>query len=524
MADAAISDQTCRVFGRLEGGQPGRLLRFIVGEDASPRPMSPQDVLAELGDPLATLLLAKGIFPTTADELLDRIDGVTPEGHTLRTERSFMLGEDSQLGLQAGEIDSTNRSIRFLVARGAEAHGPELIISASHPREGLVEVMAWDTTHEGFNYYRTLREAGEWVWAGNSRHTLQPPTRGKGPFESHPSGNLIMKELKFPWLHWDSFKVHISPEVFPPGDVRRDHRWFRAVTGAEVCETAVVMPSIVRWTNARFEQISNGSAQLDPVRLIEHVVTCPTLNLITSSTESAAARLGSPVDLPPSFFVDVDALTELRLPVPPPIAVRSELYTSSLETFAFRLTDGGFSQPGDTHFAFVVPERAFEDTELLRQAVARGFITRRLAATLLMVDFCNPVFSAKRAQLLKHVPSAPDGGDLSETIAQSIIAASEQTAEGSPERDFARRWSLGDPGWESAFSDDLNSYYTAIQSRVTAQEGFDEYVRLAECRRNAFRQLPLFEFSLLFPETNLPPERLEMTPDGTVVEALHEPQ
>lgn len=514
----AIDNETCRAFEEIEGPGDKVLLRFIVGEDTTPQPMSADEIETELSDPFATLLLGRGVFPENADELLDGINTAVPDGDPLRTERTFMLGEDSQLGLQAGEIASTNRSIRFLVARGGEPHGPELVISASHPGQGLVEVMAWDVKHQGFNYYRTLRGGGGWVWAGNSRHALQAPTRGKGPFESHPSGNLIMKELKFPWLHWDSFKVHISPEVFAPEDIRRNHRWFKNLQGAQICETAVVMPSIVRWTNTRFEGMAPRVPELDPVRLTEHIVTCPTVNLITSSTESAAARLGSPIDLPPSFFVDVDSLSAVGLPAPPPISVPSPLYLASLDALGFQLTDGDFSLPGDTHFAFVVPERAFEDTEVVRQAVARGVISRRLAATLLMIDFPNPVFSRKRGQLLQHVPDGVDTStnDLSETIAQSIVSASQAASADSPERDFAQRWSLGDAGWESSYREELDTYYSRIEARVGTQDGFNDYVRLAESRRNMFRELPLFEFPLLFPETNLPEERLEMGPDGSV--------
>jgi hypothetical protein len=517
-----IEDVTCRAFEQIRDADSGVLLRFVVGEDTAPRPMTPEEMATELGDPFATLVLRRGVFPETADELLATIDQETTEGDSLRHERSFMLGEDSQLAVQTDDIESTNRSIRFLVARGDAAHGPELIISASHPRQGLVEIMAWDTAHDGFNFYRTVREAsGSWVWAGNSRHALQPPTRGRGPFESHPSGNLIMKELKFPWVHWDSFKAHISPEVFDEQDIRRQHPWFLNKSGAETCETAVVMPSIVRWTNVQFEQLAGGSATLAPVQLIEHIVTCPTVNLASSGTESAAGKLGSAIDLPPGFLVDVDGLSVVGLQPPPPVSVPPAIYLSSLEEFGFKLTVDTFSQPGDTHFAFIVPERAFEDTEVLRQAVSRGVISPRLAACLLMVDFPNPVFSRSRAQLLDHVPSVPeaDGGDLSETIAQSLIAASGPTEEGSPERDFAQRWSVGDDGWKDAFDSELSGYYGAIQARTGTQEGFNDYVRLSESRRNDFRELPLFEFPPLFPETNLPREHLVMTSEGIVEEA-----
>ena len=483
--------------------------------------MTTAEIAQDLSDPFAALLLLNGVFPSTAQELLDALDAATGEGDRLREQRSFMLGEGSQLPVREVDTDSTNRGLRFLIARGGGNDGPDLIISASHPFEGLVELMAWDMVHQGFNFYRTLGDGGRWVWAGNSRHALQQPTRGKGPFESHPSGNLIMKELKFPWVHWHSFKVHISAAVFEEADVPREHQWFLDKSGAETCETDVVMPSIVRWTNVRFERVLSGAVTIDPVLLIEHVVTCPTVNLASSGTESAAAKLGSSIDLPPGFFVDADAMEAVGLPEPPAFAVPGEMYASSLETFGFHMTDGSFSQPGDTHFAFVVPERAFEDIEVLRQAIARGVISPRLAAALLMVDFPNPVFSRKRAKLLASVPSVPasDPDGLSEAIAASILAASEESPDGTPERDFAARWNLGDDGWRESFSLELNDYYTAVESRLGSQQGFNDFVRLAESRRHHVRDLPIFESRLLFPETNLDRQDLVMSPNGTVTEA-----
>lgn len=522
MALQEISDVSCRAFEEIQGPGADALVRFIVGEDTAPRPMTPEEMSQELGDPFATLVLATGNFPVTADEVLLAIDRATPEGDSLRFEQSFVVGEDSQLGIQSGEIDSTNRSIRFLVARGSAPHGPELVISASHPGGGLVELMAWDVTHGGFNYYRTLGGAGGWVWAGNSRHALTPPTKGKGPFESHPSGNLIMKELKLPWVHWHSFEAQISDEVFEAGDARREHRWFTGRDGADICEEGVVKPSIRRWTHVRLESILAGTQPLGRPRLIEHIAMSPTINLASSGTESAAAKLGANVDLPPSFFVDIEGLQAVGLPPPPPFSIPSDIYLASLETFGFRLTDGDFTQRGDTHFAFVVPERAFEDNEVLRQAIERGILSRRFVAAILMVDFPNPVFSSRRAQLVSHVQDVSEIGsrDISEDVAASIVAASEQSPSDSPERDFAQRWALGDDAWEGAFAGELSDYYAAIQSQLVSQDGFNEIVRLAESRRNAVREMPIGnEFRLLFPETNLESENLVMKTDASVAEA-----
>lgn len=498
-------------------------MRFIVGEDQAPQPLTVAEINQQLKDPFATLLLGRGQFPKTADELLAGIDAVVAPDDPLgaSSQLSFILGEGSQLRTAGAGTALGNSNLRFLVSRGSAPHGPELIISAAHPAQGLIEVMAWDPSTAGFNYYRNVGVSGEWAFAGNSRHALSPPTKGKGPFESHPSGSLLMKELKIPWVHWHSFKVDILDGAFPEGDLRRQHPWFTGKKGAETCETAVVLPSIVRWTSARLDQVitANGDVS-DPGRLVEQIVTSPTVNL-TSSLRESSAIAGSPtLDLPPTFFVDADGLDVVGLAGPPSLEVSRDLYASSLVTFEFVLSDGGsFEQAGDTHFAFVVPERSFEDTETMRQAIDRGLISKRLAAALLMVDFPNPVFSTRREQLLAHAPASATIADgtsaFSDEMAQHILDAVPTTPPGSPEREFADLWGAGDD-WPTVFATLLQAYYQAIQQQLASQAGFDAYTRLAESRRNRVRHMPIFESPLLFPQTNIGAEVLAMDREATV--------
>jgi hypothetical protein len=167
--------------------------------------------------------------------------------------------------------------------------------------------------------------------------------------------------------------------------------------------------------------------------------------------------------------------------------------------------------------AFLIPERAFEDRVALEAALEHGLVTPRLAATLLMVDFANPVFSARRAALLAHAPHVPDARFAAAT-AEAILAAAGETEPGSPEREFAELWSAGDD-WRTAFDARLKAYYAALFERLATQEGADDFTRLAESRRNRVRALPIFENRLLFATTNLPREALEMRPDATVVAA-----
>lgn len=516
-----IADVSCRAFEQIEPGEEGVLLRFVVGEDAAPRTMPQEEIEAELGDPLARLLLS-GHFPATAEELLAGIDSIAPEDDPLRQQRTFFLGEESQV-LPIDNLDSANTGLRFLVARGLTSQGADLLISASHPRQGLVEVMGWDARNDGFNYYRTVNgTARTWVWAGNSRHALHQPTMGKGPFETHTAGNFIMKELRFPWVHWNSFAANIFPSVFSDGDIRRDHPWFTSKDGADVCELDIAMPSIRRWTAVRFARAQAGDEAFDdPARFLLQVLTTPTINLITTGRSTPLAD-GRPLDLPASFFVDIHALTEtLGLAAPVPFSVAATTYTSSLEKFGFALRMDGFERKGDTHFAFVVPERAFEDTEVVKKALEVGLLSDRLAAALLMVDFSNPVFSARRAALLKHVPEGLSMRDLAgfaDELVERILAAAETSGDNSPEGEFAVRWGVGD-AWRETFNGVLNGYYAAVAGQLRTEAGFDAYVRLSETRRDQVRKRTrLAEFPLLFPQNNIEPTQRFMRPDGTVLE------
>jgi len=524
----SIADVSCQAFVQApENLDPSVLHRFVVGEDRGPTPVGPAG-LAELGDPFATLLLQKGVFPPNADQLLAAIDAATPENDPLRTEMTFLLGEGSQLPGTGDE--GPNRRLRFIVSRGRAPEGIDLLLSAADPANGLVELMAWDPTAGGFNYYRTVGRGPAWALAGNSRHALTEPTRGKGPFESHPSGSLIMKELKFPWLHWNSFKAQIPANAFPGGDPRVEHRWFKNLQGADVMEESVAKPSIMRWTEARFAQLATGDGGFaDPRRVLEQIVTSPTANLVTSSSESAAVKADDRLVLPSTFFVDLDALSgKLGLAAPPDFSVSGADYLASLDDFGFALTDGDFRHPADearfadTHFACAVPERAFEDQATLQAALDAGLVSPRLAASLLMVDFPNPVFSQRRAALrAPHAPeSAPSAAAYSQEMADRILAAADAAGEGSPEREFADRWGVGED-FADPFDALLTAYYQAVLDRLATREGFFDYVRLAESRRDRVRALPIGrEFELLFarPRPDTDAGLLRMTEAGTVEE------
>jgi hypothetical protein len=524
-----VSDTTCAVFAATDLNlDPDGIHRFVVGEEREPRQLSAAEAERELGDPFATLVLLQGRFPRTGEDTVTAIKEATEGGDPLRNQMSFVLGEGSQIAFD-DDTASVDRGLRFLVTLGATANGPpegpDILLSVFHPEQTGIELMAWDRRMGGFNYYRSMGDPPAWVFAGNARHALSDPTQGKGPFESHKSGALLMKELKRPWVHWDSPDVHIFATAFADEDDRRDHPWFtdKEPGGAYALEFEVAKPAMTRWAKARFDAlVTNGGTIDHPARIMEQLLDTPTVNLVSSMRESrSAASSSAPVPLPPTFFVDADGLAEVGLEAPPAFAVAGNVYATSLETFESQLADGqGFVRKGDTHFAFVIPERAFEDQVVLGEAMRMGLVSRRLAACLLMTDFSNPIFSDRRAALLTHVPAraavANGESTFSREMADGILEAAENSPDGSPEREFAERWNVGED-FDNQFNGLLRDYYAAVSERLVTQEGFDDYFRLAESRRGRVRQMPIFENRLLFASTSIPPAARQMQPDGSVI-------
>ncbi len=525
-----MANETCTAFddGDLVDGLDRKALsRFIVGADPKPQRMTTSEVKA-LGDIFASTFFAKKRIPKSAEDIIERIKAGAPKKSRLRTQKSFIIGEGSQIAMSA-DTATVPRTLRFLVTLGSGPTGPDVFLSSGHPKLiAPVEVMAWDRKAGGFNYYRSTGP-GAWMFAGNSRDAVRDSSRGKGPFESHPSGSLIMKELKTPWINWHSPAASIFANVFAVKDTRRDHEWFKKKEpeGALAFELGAARPAIERWTRARFASLRDGGGTVTrPRHIMEQVLGTPnrrrsTVNLITTHVQNSALGPSSELDLPPTFFVDSEGLSGvLGLDEPPAFRLSGQIYTRCLTKFQVRMEDGeGFVRKGDTHFCFLVPERAFEDQVLLREAVKIGLLSKRLAACLLMVDPWNPVFSERRAALLRHTPPtariAKGKSSFSQEMATAILAAAQTGPPDSPEAEFAQRWKAG-PNFKKPFNRLLNRYYKAVEGKLKTQAGFEPYFKLAEERRKTFHEMPISEFPLLLPKTNIERAPRRMRSDGTV--------
>ncbi len=503
----------------------GGVHRFLLGKDSTPVPLERERIKAEFRDPFAELVLAgSGQLPITARALLGALNSRNSDPAGLPVQNSFVVADGGQIPWSP-ETATLQRQLRFVVTRAKLPGTPaDLFISTSAAFDStatFLQVIGWDPVATAYRFYD--RRDGAWVFAGSSWDALVPPTRGKGPFDSHVNGALNMKELKIPWQNWHSEAAGIKDEMLDPADPLRDERLWTARSPAQEFERTFIRPGIVRWMQARFTVCTDGGRLTRLPEFMRHVLETTTVNLTSSVAENGQLAGLDRFSLPLTFFFNSDALLNL-LGLEPDIRVPqvdAGLYGECLTKFAVEVTDGSFRFPGDTHFVFVVPEPAFEDLSVLELLLFSGVISRKLAVCLLMVDFPNPVFSRRRAGLMKYVPaSAATGqGDLAEFVA-AVERASEELPPGSPEAEFLTNWRLPNDQWQRAFEKRIEEYIASVGERLKSPTAFPDIFRLAESRRREFRKRPLAEFRLTTPVTNIPESAalLEFSADGRVLE------
>lgn len=484
---------------------PGTVYQFITGRDALPAPIPKDEGRARLRDPLAQLVLfGDDAPPLSLRALLARFDATA-----LSQQRSFVIADGGQIPWSP-DTDGLERSFRLAITRErAGGAQPDLLVSGSTDLDSptnFLQVIGWDDHAGAYQFYE--RRDRVWVWAGSSWDALTPDARGRGPFDSHVNGALNMKELKVPWVHWHSPSASISDEVLAPGDPLRTEKVWTGRRLADEFERTVARPGVRRWNDRRFKALTIGGVLTRLPEFFRQVLGTSTVNLASSATSSPALAGGADLRLPPTFLVDTDALLgviglgpSLTVPV-----VKSSVYKAMIAQFQVRVSDGTFEFAGDTHFAFVVPEPAFEDVLVIETLMELGILSDRLAAALLMVDFQNPVFSTRRESLLRYVPADAPVGDpdsFANTLAAAIGAAPEAAVAGSAEAEFLANWALDGDEWNAAYSGRIELFTAAVSAKCGDAASFAPIFRLAESRRREFRKRKLAEFRLTTPLTNI---------------------
>lgn len=506
---------------------PERINQHILGLPDQPRVMTDEEAAELLNDPFGVLVLRAGIFPSNLDELLAAFDTHNNSGESgVPGQKSYLISEGGQIRFAAG---ADKGGSRLLIVRFSASNTPEVMLSTLLPagvsprRDNiLLEVLGWDPVNQTLHFYQ--RQNGAWFWCGQSDMALDDATRGHGPFDSHVNGYPLMKELKSPWVHWHGPGLGISETSYAPDDPLVTDPLFMGKDHALNFEREVMRPLADRWNAARFAK-AQAASEVMTLPWLRQVLDSSSVNLISTHKEwSQIDSSGDLDDLPPTFFFDQDCLQSVEIGLQvnvPPLVLSRERYQALVSQHDLRVRGEGIDQPGDVPFCFTVPERALEDVLVTRELIRSGAMSARLAACLLMVDVANPIFSASRASLLEHLPSAIGfgaGGTLDDTFVPNLEAAASTGHAAATE--FVANWQLGPDAWRGTFVQRLESFLAAVIARLATDEGADDVFRLAESRRREFRQRPLAEFGLSLPQAVAIPEdapALRMALDGTVV-------
>jgi hypothetical protein len=499
------------------------LFRFLVGKDEIPVPMT-VDQVRDLGDAFTVGVLLKGASPNTLRELHAAI-GAMPPTSALPLRKMFLVAEGARAIASGSDFDLNARLV-FTWQR-SDSRPADLLLStvaAADDAGSLMQVIAWSDRDNAFHFFE--RKHGSWIWAGNSFNALNAPTRGKGPFDSHINGSLVMKELKAPWSHWHSMSSSIGRESFPIDSEIHSDPLFSELEGAEVLEN-IVRAGVRRWTKSRVSSDIRDGVLHNVRTYARQLLWCTSINLVSTpvSLENPAI---THIDLPSTFFFDAEALEFLASEVDPNtsivpsslVTIMADLYRDAVRELGLTVSDD--SNPprqvvGDTPFAFLVPERAFEDQVVVTELVARGALSARLALCLLLVDFSNPVFSPDRAALIDLFPDVMRTGAGGAAIEEFVVQAARagNGAPTSPEARFLTFWD--DASVVLRATNLLRSYHAAVSTRLQTASGVKDLVKLADSRREAVRtSRSLFEFKATMAKGLVTTEHLAMSADGSV--------
>lgn len=528
---------------RLTEVQSSVILKAIDGLMA-PTPMSPDEITNELHDPLARLILTDPVWPSTMHDLLEALDRHNHDPEGLPVQEVYVVSESGQILVNA-QSQGLERRERAVITRTRGQDAIVMIAPSIRGGAASLEVMAWDADKGAFNYYERVGER-TWLWKGDSTHALKGLSRGQGCFRCHMNGAPIMKELRAPWTNWHTQNAVIKQEaIAEDSPLKHDPLFFpENLTKAEQLENHI-KAWVTKTNEGHLKRLLQH--QIDARTALRSLFQTTTANLAFSPEPSAGS--GPIVPIPFSFFINAQGFenaARLDIVIPEAFghctpgtslckpAVDRSTYQEALEQFGFALKGPvDFERkPGDTHFAFAVPEAAYEDNDMIQQLVRNGIVSSRFAACILAVDFPNPVYSSPREQLLSLVPEATLAElgvrDVSDTVAHAIAHRASELPDGHPEREapdqFLACWQQPGGDWKTTLHNRIETYLNNVATRLNTTAGFFDYVKLSEARRKQFEtssHAALKESRLLFP--TLPPlegvpepETLKMTPDGTI--------
>jgi len=364
-----------------------------------------------------------------------------------------------------------------------------------------------------------------------------------------------MKELEEPWVHWESSKLQRLGELPSAHDLRNVPELTRGEMDTKNLYAAdarhlehIVKKGVNKWFETRWKMDSvKTDVTLRVNQWISHILLNTSFNVAASVTLTSELNDNSTFPIPPGFFFNRWALTQVLSGVPSDnFRVSTEYYEtargnlglSSVYRFAKRQGenhDVAVEDEGQAPWKVITP--SYEDRAGLEKLLKETLLPKNVVTAMLMVDFCNPVFSWRRAALMRYIPSqarrGPAGGyDLHVGIVANIEKSAGARESESPEFEFLHY--LHQKELSSYCVKLLQEYTQNITKNLQISARVQDYLLLAESRRRIFRPPPitsrpqhsLAEFPMTLPYACKikPGDRLfEMAPTARIRETTKPP-
>ena len=520
---------------------PGKIHRFVEGEDSCVTPLSDAEI-EKLNDPFTKNILRAGVFPMRAKEITQAIADKLGYQPTV-----YVVGEGSQIPLTVVSKEFT-RGLRYDVSWGPTENDPKMFLSQLSPatREtkelSLIEMMSFDEQSKEYNYYLLTYQTGEsydspfvWAWTGSSSMAHKPQTIGNGCFRCHHNGVPIMREIELPWSNWQSQRATIASTFLPPEIA--NETFFLQRRGAEVYENVIRSQFQKFYTNWLKENIRKDGSNIyvsDVPEMLRHVITNTTVNFKSSDVQSDAENTSPPngdiTGVPPNdtFLADTLLQTTLKLDYPTlSVKLPRNKYDAYLKEHNYNLigtkgfyrtSEEAYRKPGSTYFAFYLPQLAAEDIYVTQKLLQSKIVNDKFVASVLMVDFKNPLFSQKRASLQKYAKEITTGKLVAGVSSIPTEFAAKIKATGatacqvgnfdacSAEEQFLYTWELPNDQWKQVTANQIKGYVDSI-ANLPEDQKLDYLMRWSVKQRDRFAAAPLFcnfyESRLLFPDNDL---------------------
>lgn len=516
---------------------PGKIYRYIEGIDTCLSAMSNTDV-EKLTDPFAKSILRQGVFPD-GTEAIDKAIG-EKLGYRATI---YMVGEGAQIPATVVSRDNP-RGLRYLFAWGANENEGKIMMSKLAPAtpSSLIEVMAFDEQTKKYNYYLLGPQVGAsydapmvWAWNGNSSMAQKPGAMGHGCFRCHHNGVPVMRELEFPWNNWQSQRANIASTIIPTSVATE--KFFLPRRNAEIFEGVVrgsVQHYYVDWLNERSRKEGTTTYLTDVEDMLRHLTTTTTINFKSSDVQSRGENTSPPnldiAGIPPKDTFLSDTLWQTVLGInytALSVTLPRKDYDAYLKKHNFRLvgtkgftreSEEAYQYPGATYFAYFVPQVPAEDIYVTQLLLNSKVVTEKFVASLLMVDFKNPLFSEKRASLKKYakeITTSKVVGGVSSLPTDFVAKIKEKGAKAcsannfdscSAEEQFLYVWELPDNQWKQVISKQLQAHVDSV-ANLEPNQRLEFLMRRSVEQGDRFASTPalceFFEARLFLPETDL---------------------